>query len=78
MRYHFEPCRHDGGWIDCIAGEKQRHGQDLADAHEALAGLHNAGNDQRERREQRGGKHHDDKDIEQRARAPIEPDSKEQ
>src|ERR1017187_7406441 len=36
---------------DTVARKEQRHGEHLADAHEALPRLHNARDDERERRE---------------------------
>ena len=44
-----QPSGHDGGGVDRVARKEQRHGQDLADAHETLARLHNARDDQRKR-----------------------------
>lgn len=47
-----DPTRHHADGINCIAGEEERHGQDLADAHKTLAGFHQAGNGQGKSREQ--------------------------
>ena len=56
MGNDFQPARHDGGGINCVARKEQRHGEHLAYSHEAFARLHNARDDERKRREQRGGK----------------------
>ena len=60
MRNGLQPAGHDGGGVNRVAREEQRHGEHLADAHEALARLHNARDDERERREQRRGEDHED------------------
>ena len=60
MRNDLQPAGHDGGGINRVARKEQRHGEHLADAHEAFARLHNARDDERKRREQRRGKDDDD------------------
>ena len=46
VSHRLEPIGHDGDGIHGVAGEKQRHGQDLPDAHEAFPGFDDAGDDQ--------------------------------
>ena len=70
-----QPVGHDGDGVDGVAGEEQRHGQDLADAHEPLARLDDAGDDQRERGEERRAQQDDADDAEQVQRVPAHLDS---
>ena len=64
--------------VDGVAGEEQRHGQHLADAHEALARLHQAGDDQREGGEQGRAQHHDQQHAQQGQRVPVHVHAQEQ
>ena len=42
MRNGLQPAGHDVGGVNRVARKEQRHGEHLADAHEAFARLHNA------------------------------------
>ena len=75
VRHGAQPGRHQRQWIDGVAGEEDRHGQHLADAHEAFARLHDAGNDQRQRREQPGTEQIDRGHADQIERIKIDADA---
>jgi hypothetical protein len=67
-----QPPRHERQGIDGVAGEKQRHGQHLANAHETLARLYQAGDNQGKGGEDRRPQYYHRQYAHQRQRVPAQ------
>ena len=71
----FEPSGHDRDRIDGVAGEEEWHGEYLADAHEAFARFDEAGEHEREGREDRRAEHHGEHHSGDGRGRPVELDA---